>query len=240
MPADQDAAAAEGRDGPWCLSEVDLFADLSEPEMAVIAEAAPMRRYAAGELVHTPTQTSEALYILKEGRVRVFRVAADGRTLTTAILSPGTVFGEMVVVGQMMHGSFAEALDDVTVCVLSRGDVRRYLLEDARIATRIAEILGRRLAELERRLSETVFSTVPQRVASTLATLATERTLGRSPVVQVTHQQLAGVAGTSRESTTKALGNLADLGLIRLGRGRITVLDPEGLRAEAGATEDRG
>ncbi len=215
----------------WCMSEVDIFSDLAEDEMAVIADAAPMRSYAAGELLHTPQQHSEALYILKQGRVRIFRLSPDGRALTTAVLSPGTIFGEMVVVGQSMHDNYAEALDDVVVCVMTRPDVHRLLLADPRIASRISEILGRRLAALEQRLSDAVFKSVPQRVAETLLTLATQRTLGRSLVVQVTHEQLAALVGTSRETTTKVLGELAARDLVALGRGRITVLDTAGLRA---------
>ncbi|MFC6286118.1 Crp/Fnr family transcriptional regulator [Nocardioides sp. GCM10027113] len=214
----------------WCLSEVDIFADLSDDEMERMAEAAPMRTYPAGALLYTPQQQTETLFILKRGRVRIFRLSADGRALTTAILEPGTIFGEMVVVGQLMHDNFAEALDETVVCVMGRRDVQRLLLGDPRIATRISEILGRRLAELEQRLSDVVFKTVAQRVADALVTLSRERTLVRSPVVRVTHEQLASLAGTSRETATKVLGDLAEQGLISLGRGRIAVLDRDGLR----------
>jgi CRP-like cAMP-binding protein len=62
----------------------------------------------------------------------------------------------MVLLGQRMHDNFAEAMDEVVVCVMSRADVQRYLLSDARIAARISGILGRRVAELERRLSDMV------------------------------------------------------------------------------------
>src|SRR5918995_1829843 len=91
------------------------------------------------------------------------------------------------------------------VCVMSRSDVHRFLLSDPRIATRIAESLGNRLVEMERRLSESFFKSVPQRVAGTLAALAAQqRRYGvgsRSPVVVLTHEQIAALAGTSRETT---------------------------------------
>ncbi|MBD8870423.1 Crp/Fnr family transcriptional regulator [Nocardioides sp. MJB4] len=214
----------------WCLAEVDIFADLSESEMQQMAEAAPMRTYPPGAMLYTPQQRTETLFILKQGRVRIFRVSADGRALTTAILTPGTIFGEMVVVGQLMHDNFAEALEETVVCVMSSRDVHRLLLADPRIAARISETLGRRLALLEQRLSDAIFKSVPERVADTLVTLSTPRALGRTPVVQVTHEQLAALVGTSRETTTKVLGDLADRGLIGLGRGRIHVLDVAGLR----------
>jgi CRP-like cAMP-binding protein len=222
----------------WCVSEVDIFRDLSEAEMDDISAAAPMKTYGAGELLYAPAQASEVLFILKKGRVRIFRVSADGRALTCAIISPGTIFGEMVLLGQRMYDNFAEALDDVTVSVMSRADVHRFLLADARISARITEILGRRLTDLERRLSDSVFKSVPQRIATTLLTLAADarpRVLGaRSQQIALTHQQIAALAGTSRETTTKVLRDFADRQLIRLARGRITVLDPERLADHAG------
>jgi len=226
--------AADYPDRLWCMSEVDIFADLDEQEMELMSQAAPMRTYPAGTLVYSPHQPVEALFILKTGRIRIFRVSEDGRALTTAIIEPGTIFGEMLAVGQQMHDSFAEAMDEVVVCVMSQADVRRLLLGDPRIATRIAETMGRRLRELEQRLSDAVFKLVPERVAGTLATLAQGSSRLRGGGVRITHEQLAALAGTSRETTTKVLGDLADRGLIVLGRGRITVLDPEGLRAIGG------
>jgi CRP/FNR family transcriptional regulator, cyclic AMP receptor protein len=134
----------------------------------------------------------------------------------------------MVIVGQRMHDSFAEALDEVVVCVMTKADVRRLLLGDPRIAARISETLGRRLGELEQRLSDAVFKSVPERIAGALVTLASARSgrpLGRGVQIRLTHEQLAALAATSRETTTKILGEFADRGLITLGRARITIID---------------
>lgn len=226
-----------GAEELWCMSEVDIFADLDEAEMASIAAAAPMRAFAAGELLFSPSEPIETLFILKEGRVRVFRVSTDGRALTTAIVSPGTVFGEMLLLGQQMYDNFAEALDPVMVCVMSRADVERFLLSDARIAARISAILGQRVSQLERRLSDTVFKSVPERIATTLCLLGEgeeHRTLTGRPQVSLTHEQLAALVGTSRESTTKVLNEYAAQGLVRLGRGKLVILDPRRLAAARG------
>lgn len=141
-----------------------------------------------------------------------------------------------------MYDNFAEALDDVTVCVMSRAEVHKLLLSDACIAVRITEILGHRLADLDQRLSDSVFKSVPQRIATTLSSLTnrTESPAGRlragshHPQIVLTHEQLAALAGTSRETTTKVLREFADRGLLRLARRRITVLDPARLQGETG------
>ncbi len=212
----------------WGMAEVDIFCDLAEQEMDQLSAAAPMRRIPAGTLIFSPHQPVETLFILKSGRVRIFRVSDDGRALTTALVSPGTIFGEMVILGQQMHDNFAEALDEAVVCVMGKADVRRLLLADPRVSARISETLGRRLADLERRLSDTVFNSVPERVSDTLAVLARTQGLSRQVQVHITHEQLAALVGASRETTTKALGELASAGLIKLGRGKITIVRPLG------------
>ncbi|MPZ61196.1 MAG: cyclic nucleotide-binding domain-containing protein [Propionibacteriales bacterium] len=228
--------AASG-DRTWCMSEVDIFCDLTSEEMGVIAQGAPMKTYSSGELLFTPHSPVEALFILKEGRVRVFRISQDGRALTTAIVNPGTIFGEMALLGHRMYDNYAEALEQTVVCVMNQDAVRKFLLGDPRIAARITEILGKRLADMEQRLCDTIFKSVPQRVASTLKTLAVSehRTFGPDlAVVSLTHEQIATLAGTARETTTKVLGDFADRDLIKLHRGRITVLDMDQLEAEIG------
>jgi CRP-like cAMP-binding protein len=219
------------------LSKIDILADLSEPEMNRIVEAAPARTFRAGEMLYAPHRPVEVLFLLKRGRIRVFRVSPDGRALTTAIVSPGTMFGEMALLGQRMYDNYAEALDEAYTCVMDQADARRLLLSDPRIAARIAEILGRRLAAMEQRLSEAVFSSVPQRVAAALCALAADDpAASQAGVIRltVTHGQVAALAGTSRETATKALGELAGQGLLRLGRGRIAILDRSRLAARAG------
>ena len=228
----------ERPDRIWCMAEVDIFRDLTPAEMDAIGAAAPMKKYAAGELLYSPHNPVETLFILKKGRVRVFRISADGRALTTAIIAPGTIFGEMILLGQQMYDNYAEAVDESVVCVMTRADVHRHLLADPRIATRITEILGARLREMERKLSDSVFKSVPQRIAGTLITLAGEqrrRGIGaRNSQVSLTHGQLAALVGTSRETVTKVLGDFADRGLVRLHRGRIILLDNDGITARAG------
>ena len=218
-----------------CLAEVDIFADLAPGETHNLAAGARMRTYAAGELLYSPQSLVEALFILMQGRVRVFRVTADGRTFTTGILNPGTIFGEIVLTGRPRYDSYAEALDGAVVCVMSRDHVLQ-LLSDPRIAARVAETLSRRLVETERRLSGMALKNVHQRVAATLATFASDSVRHGAPGIHIalTHEQLAALAGTRSATAAKALGELADRGLIHLGRGEVIILDVAGLAAEAG------
>ena len=222
------------------LSEVDIFCDLDESELRVIAEQAPMRTFERGSILFSPRQPVEALFILKAGSVRIFSIGPDGRAMTNALLTPGTIFGEMVLLGQHMYDRYAETMDDATVCLMDRADVHTYLLSNPKIALRVTELLGRRLIEAEQRLTDAVLKPAPQRVASTLHTLARKEfrrsVRGTELSVHLTHEQLADLAGTSRETVTKALGALADEGVIKLGRGKIIIFKPLALRDAAEPT----
>jgi len=219
----------------FCLNEVEILRDLDQREMESIAARAGMRVLQRGSLVWSPSDGREVLYIVKSGRVRLARSTADGRTMTLAVLGPGALFGQMRLLGLDMRSSVAEAFEDVVLCQMTDSDVRSLLLADPRVAARITEGLGRRLAELEQRLADALLKTAPQRVAATLATLAgaapsSARLSGpRGHEVRLTHGQLADLVGTTRETTTKVLGDLQTRGVVVLRRGKVVVLNVEGL-----------
>lgn len=205
----------------WVLREFDLFQDLTDEEVMSIGRVAPMSTLPAGRALYAPDQPTEVLFLVKKGRIRLFQIGGDGRTMTTSIIPAGQVFGEMAALGQRLDQTYAETLEPCVVCLMSRADVERLLLSDPRIATRIAEFLGSRVADLERRLGDTVLKTTPQRICATLARLAGDDDTGA--VIRLTHAQVADLVGTSRETTTKVLGDLAERELISLRRGRIVI-----------------
>ena len=214
-----------------CLSEVYLFADLSADEIAAFDRMAPARTFHNGEIVFSQSQPVTALFILKKGRVRIFRVTEDGKALTMAILEPGAVFGEMMLVGQRMYDNYAEAIEETQICQLSVQEVERHILSDPRIAIRVSRYLGEQVARLEERLTDLALRPLIARASSTLVRLAGSQRVSRLGYVtiQLTHDQLSGLLGATRESTSKTMADLATRGLIRQARGRIVLIDLDGL-----------
>ncbi len=219
------------------LRTIDIFADLTKAEIEQVGKRTAMQRVRPGTVFYSSEQIAEVLFILKEGRVRLYHLSPEGKELTTAILEAGTIFGEMAMLGQRLHESYAEALTPCLLCLMSREDVKASLLSDPRIAARIAEMLGNRLIETQRRLSDFAFKSIPQRLASVLlqhARPVRPKLIGGGEVeleVPFTHEAMGALVGTHRETITKVLNEFRTAGWIELKRGRVLILDSQQLVA---------
>lgn len=208
------------------LSAIEVFKDLTRKEMEEMDRSITMNTCRQGKLFYIPGDTGEVLFLLKKGRVQLYRLSPEGKKLVVAVLGPGAIFGEMSLVGQGMHNTFAEAVDDCLLCVMSRDDVERLILSKPQVALRFIEAIGKRLTDAESRLEETTFKSIPARLASLLLRLAGESDL---VIRGYTHQDLGEMLGTYRETTTQTLNDFKSNGLIEIGRKRIEIKDREGL-----------
>jgi len=216
------------------LSSVEIFQDLAPAEMKHLERVTSMVTSPPGRIFFNPAEPAEVLFILKKGDVAISRISPDGKKLILSTLSAGTIFGEMAVIGQRMHETFAEALTECVICIMSRRDVEDLLLADPRIAVRLVKALGERLTQAEARLEEMAFRPVPARLALLLLRQGTASDWRGRPIVQgLTHEQLAEMVGTYRETVTTILGQFRTDGLIEIGRRRIILLDPDELQAIA-------
>ncbi len=207
------------------LSTMDLFQDLSEKEGEELDRISTMSSVRKGKVFYRPEEMGEVLFILKEGNVQLYRISPEGKKLVITSLGPGSLFGEMALLGQQMHNTFAEAITDCTICVMSRADLERLILQRPQVALRMLEITGRRLRDAESRLEDLAFKGIPARLSSLLLRLAGDS----NQISGLTHQDLAEMVGTYRETATQVLNDLKSRNLIEIGRKRIAILDREGL-----------
>ncbi len=205
------------------LSELTVFQDLSPREMQELNRIITMSHVPRGRVFYRPEEPGEVLFILKEGRVQLYRISPEGKKLVITTLGPHTLFGEMALLGTKMHNTFAEAIEDCLICIMSRADLERLILNKPQVALRILEVTGKRLREAEERLENMAFKGIPARLASLLLRLAEEQ--GTDEISGLTHQDLAESVGTYRETATQVLNDLKSQGLIEIGRKRIKVLD---------------
>jgi len=213
------------------LSDLDLFRDLSERDMADLDRVTTITAVPRGRVFYEPEDVSQVLFLIRDGRVQIYRISPEGKKLVIATLGPGALFGEMALLGQQMQNAFAEALDDCRIFVMSRADLERLILEKPSVGRRVLETTGRRLRDAEKRLEDMAFKGIPARLASLLLRMAAEQ--GSEEVLGLTHQDLAETVGTYRETATQVLNDMKANGLIEIGRKRIKILDRARLEALA-------
>ena len=205
------------------LADMDLFRELSDRDMAELDRVITLTNVSRGRVFYQPEDLGEVLFLIKQGRVQLYRISPEGKKLVIATLGPGALFGEMALLGQQMHSAFAEALEDCLILVMSRADLERLILSKPAVGLRMLEMTSRRLNDAEARLKDMAFKGIPARLASLLLRLADER--DANDIVGLTHQDLAETIGTYRETATQVLNDMKLAGLIEIGRKRIGILD---------------
>ena len=210
-------------------SELDFFQGFNAEEMREVERVTTTRSFSKGEIIYTPGETGEALFLLRAGAVQIYRMSPEGRKLVIAQLLPFSFFGEMSCIGQGMYDTFAEVVEDSTIVTMNCAVLNRLLATKPEVARRILEAFGRRVLDAERQLEETVFKGIPARVAALLV-----RESKGDAVDGLTHQDIADRLGVYRETATNALNELKTAGLVEIGRKHIRILDRERLRRIAG------
>ncbi|MBI2919366.1 MAG: Crp/Fnr family transcriptional regulator [Chloroflexi bacterium] len=209
-----------------CLAACGLFQDLALADVAAFSQTVVKRQYRKGETVYEP-EMGEVLFILRSGRVELYRLSPGGRKVVVARFGPGQFFGQMPLLGHRVHSADAEASEDTLVCILTRGDVERALLIQPRMALRAMDVLGRRLRQTQDRLFDVFSKGAVAQVAAMLLRLA-ER-----GEVALSHQQLADMLGLYRETVTVVMRRLQAEGLVKVERRHIRLLDVDGLSRAA-------
>jgi CRP-like cAMP-binding protein len=177
------------------------------------------------------------LYLLAQGRVRLFSHSPQGRNLTLSVVEPGDIFGELVLFANQRWVSDAQALSDGALYAIPRHKLEVLLEQDPSLVLRVMENLGQRLQAVERRLGDLVFKSVPERLAALLLDLvgpnARQNDIPTRVPNRYTHLQLAEMINTHRETVTKVFNRFRDDRLLDFDRREIVLLDMGRLREMA-------
>lgn len=186
-------------------------------------------------------EPGDHVYLLKRGRVRLYRVAGNGRELTLAVLEPGDVFGDEVLAGRPRR-TFAETLEPAHVCRLRGDDFVELMRGRPEVAIEALRLIAGHSMRAQAQVERVAGRSVAQRVAGLLVELAPGGARPGAPVdlaPGLTHETMASMVGTARQTFTTEVGRLVRLGYVAgTGRG-LRLLDVEGLRAFARGDTDR-
>jgi CRP/FNR family transcriptional regulator, cyclic AMP receptor protein len=222
------------------LSMVDILGPLCDEEMEDLAKRAPDTFLEQDDILYTPKEGTERLFILKKGRVQLYEVNGEGDEITLSVIEDGNVFGEMALTGQSLGGLYVRALTPSTVVSLRREDLEHLIMKKPEVGLRLVRDLAQRLHASEARFADMVGKDVPARLATLILTLVDSEGVVSSDSYRIpnhyTHERLASMIGCKRVAVTRAFRKLEGGGAVMLKDRRIVVKDMDALKESAEAS----
>lgn len=210
-----------------------LFRDLPEDSIAQIAAIAKRRKFAKGEIVFSQGDKGDALYGVVAGKVRITASDENGHEVFLNIMEPGESFGEIALIDGRPRTASATLMEDSVLWVIQRADFLRLMHADPRLPIHLLQLFCERIRWTSELIEESAFLNVPQRLGTRLLRLAEshgERTVD-GVSLKISQGELAQFLSISRQIVNQYLQDWRRAEVIHLARGRITIVDPEGLTA---------
>jgi CRP-like cAMP-binding protein len=218
------------------LRRLPLFTDLSDKELALVAENVNRLRYEEGAAIFSEGDPCHELLIVEVGTVKIFKSALDGREQLIGVERRGNSLAEVPVFDGGRYPASAKATSTTVLLRLPADNFRRICLQNPELALKVFKVLGHRLRHLMSLVEELSFSTVRKRLIAYLLKLAEDTGQQTSRGIQFelleNNEELAARLGTVRELVSRNLGRLHGAGLIEMNRRTINLPDPAALRDE--------
>lgn len=215
---------------------MDIREPLSEKDLKELTAQCPDIHLAKGQEYYHQDEHDGGLFLIKSGRVQVYKQSLSGRRLTLAVLSSGSLLS-----GRRMRNLHVQALEPSVGCYVSRADLERFIGSRPELGLRLIDLLADELRLMDTLLYAVVHKKVPARVASLILTLVGSEGVvtreGYKIPAHYTHAQLGSMIGARRVAVTRALGYLRQAGMVATPQNGIRVRDAEAL--ERAAAEER-
>jgi CRP-like cAMP-binding protein len=211
------------------LEKIDIFDRLSDSTMQLLEQQSRMRRVDKDAILFSPGDTSDSMYVVRSGRVRIWTVSAAGYEVTLNVLEPGAVFGEIGLLDGSERTAGASALDASDLLTISRRAFDDALDRDPQLARNAIGLLCERLRWVSARMEDSAFRSAPERLSRIMVHLCNDHGVegpqGLELSVHLTQGELARWTHMSRENLNKIMRRWSDEGLLLLSPGKMTVRD---------------
>lgn len=205
-----------------------IFSDLSHDEQKQVDMIKSCQFYKKGEVVFQAGSYPRGLYCVQSGKIKVTQRGADGREQIVHLISDGDVMGHRAIFGEDTFSCSAVAMEDSHICFVPKSSLYQMVEKNSKLALKFAHLLADELKEAEHKITHTAQRPVKDRVAEALLILRTNYGVeadGKTINVMVKREDLANLAGTTRESATRFLYALQSDGLIQLTGKKIALLN---------------
>jgi CRP/FNR family transcriptional regulator, cyclic AMP receptor protein len=203
---------------PSFFRKFTLFAELDDRELASIAAVAKPRRHAKDDVVFHADESGDIFCLIREGRVKVTMISPEGKEIILSMLGPGDFFGEMALLDDEPRSATVVATEPLELMTIWRSDFLQILSENFSITRKVLAELSRRLRSASNRIESLATMDVYGRLARFFLDLARQN--GKSldngyvAVHRPTHQAIANMIGTSRETVSRLIHDLMRQGLL--------------------------
>ncbi|HEX8171573.1 MAG TPA: Crp/Fnr family transcriptional regulator [Thermoanaerobaculia bacterium] len=197
---------------PSFFRKFPLFADLDDRELASIANVAKARRYAKDDVIFHADESGDIFCLIREGQVKVTMISPEGKEIILSLLGPGDFFGEMALLDDEPRSATVVATETLELVTIWRSDFLQILAENFSITKKVLAEISRRLRSASNRIESLATMDVYGRLARFFLDLAkdTGKVLdnGYVAVTRPTHQSIANMIGTSRETVSRLIHDL--------------------------------
>ena len=211
------------------LQSVSIFWDLNEDDLGHIADKMVAKHFENGNYIFLEDSEGEQCFFVLEGSVKVTRLSKDGREVILAMLNEGDFFGEMSLLDGESRSANVIALEKTKVLTLDRNDFIEVVNDYPQIAVQLLKELARRLRKSDRQIASLSLSDAEKRIALCIIRFADEQGVIQNGKVSIPktpiQQDIANMAGTSRETVSRALGLLEKEDLIERNGRELIILD---------------
>ena len=209
------------------LQSVPIFSDLSPSDLNKIAERMVLRAFTKGQMILLEDDLGQTFFVIAGGSVKITRLSDDGREVILAMLGESDFFGEMSLLDGAGRSANVVALDSSEVLTLARNDFLEILQEYPKISISLLEELTQRIRKSDQQIESLSLSDVEQRIGITLIRLAEELGTIKHGTVKINNlpyqQDIANMAGTSRETVSRTFKLLEEKGLVTREGRKLTI-----------------
>ncbi|MEC9380488.1 MAG: Crp/Fnr family transcriptional regulator [Candidatus Latescibacterota bacterium] len=218
------------------LRQVPLFEGLDDEQLDAIALVTITRRFDKHQVIILAEEEGDALFIISSGQVKVSIVSEDGREVILSLLGTGSVFGELSLLDGKPRSANVVATENTDLYMLRRSDFLQLVYKVPQIAVGLLAELAARLRKTDRKIEGLALLDVTSRISETLLQLAdehgTETDGGVLLKSRPTHQQIANMSGTTRETVSRVLKRLEKQGYISTEGRTITIVHEEDRKSD--------
>jgi CRP-like cAMP-binding protein len=210
------------------LGSLPYFASLRPAQLDGIARATTELSFARGEVILLEGEPCKGLYIVKSGRVRIFKSSDQGREQVLLVAEPGDTFNDVPVFDGGTNPASAEALEPAVIYLIP-AQTMTYLTADSQVCRAIIRVFATRLRHLTTVVEDLSFRSVVSRLAKLLLNMAVVEG-GRAPIPQLTQDEMASMIGSVRDVVGRSLRSMERMGAIEIKGRRITITAPDKLK----------